>query len=272
MTRTLTTTAALAAVALSVGFLHSTAHAAVTVPTVATYDPIANTNQVDRNANGNALVDLGDNSVAGFTTDVAAAFATDDGGVINFDSTTANNITGPINATYGVSQSKTLAIGVSTTGGPTFNFQTSANISQISGNNFFLASTSTNPNSITFTFGTITGGDTGEFVTRAGFTVLGRISGNSTNVSATATFSDSTTATLGPVAFTSDSTAATQDTFYGFSAPTGESISSITITNSGSADTRRGIDDFGFITAIPEPASLALLGLGGLGLLARRRR
>ena len=257
----------------------SFAQAAVSIDTVGTYDGSSTpSNTVDAN--------VGSSDVDTFTDDVLAAFNTDTGGVINFDglNTTADpngglENTGPINATFGASQSKTLEIGVETgAANDQFNFQSSSNVSQISGTDFFFNQSNVAGNNFTtFSFDGITGGDAGEVVNNIGFTVLGRSSGDSTNVSATATFSDLSTATLGPVTYPAGDGFASRDSFFEFTAPTGASISSVTITYGNNpdtgtnGDTRRGIDDFGFIT-IPEPASLALLGMGGLMLLPRRSR
>lgn len=247
--------------------------AAVSVPTVGIYDEGTNSNQVDRNANGNLITATGPNDVLGFTQSMTTAFDTDFGGLIDFETSVTNNQSGPISATFGTSQSKTLSIGVSASPSILFNFQSSGNVSNISGSNFFFNSVDDGTDFTRFTFGAITNGAFIEAVTSVGFTVLGRSSGVSTTVAATATFSDLSTAVLGPVSFTSDGTFATQDTFYGFSAPAGQSIDNVLIQYIGSGDVRRGIDDFGFTTtAVPEPGSFAMLIVGGLSLLVMRRR
>jgi hypothetical protein len=59
----------------------------------------------------------------------------------------------------------------------------------------------------------------------------------------------------------------------GATATSSSAISSIVISMArGAGSTQTGFDDLGFTQAVPEPASIALLSLGGLTLLARRRR
>lgn len=69
--------------------------------------------------------------------------------------------------------------------------------------------------------------------------------------------------------FTVGSNGATGNSFFGFTSSIAD-ITRVTITQSGSSN-YRGIDDIAFSYAVPEPGSLALLGLGTL-LVARRRR
>jgi len=65
--------------------------------------------------------------------------------------------------------------------------------------------------------------------------------------------------------------------FYSIAAPTGETITGFTATADPTPDfagNRMAIDDLSFILAnpVPEPATLGLLAMGAVGLLARRRR
>jgi hypothetical protein len=230
----------------------SAVSAAVMVSTTGVYDELTTVNSVDRNA--------GSITAAQFTADVAAAFAADLGGVIDFDDAGfENNNTGPITADYGLTDSSTISITIPNT----FNSQSSSTISQISGSDYFLNSSATD---LTTTFGF-----DGQGVTQLGFTVLGRSSGVDSTVTAVATYSDLSMSSTLSADFTSDSTFATQDTFYGFAAPAGLTIDSVVINYTGTGDTRRGLDDLGFITVIPEPTS-ALAAAAGLGGLLLRRR
>ncbi|HEV7300639.1 MAG TPA: PEP-CTERM sorting domain-containing protein [Tepidisphaeraceae bacterium] len=64
-----------------------------------------------------------------------------------------------------------------------------------------------------------------------------------------------------------------RDVYFGFETPDGQhDIATVAITLSGGVISA-GIDDIGFATvaAVPEPATAALLTMGGLVLLARRR-
>ncbi len=241
------------------------ADAATNITTVGVYDGSSSpTNSVDRAA--------GSSDVSSFTTDVLAAFNAGNGGVINFDSSIGANKSGNINAQFAAA-AKTLAIGVDDLKDNLYNFQTSSNLSPISGEYSFFASES-ETTKITFDFGSITGGAVNEAVTQVGFTVIGRQTGVATTVSAVATLSDASTISLAGVAFTSDATFALQDTFYSFAASSGLSIDSVTINFVGSGDQRRGIDDLGFITAvIPEANTYAMIaGLLGLTYVMLRRR
>ena len=62
------------------------------------------------------------------------------------------------------------------------------------------------------------------------------------------------------------------DTWFGFEAPTTETITSVVITKQGLNSNWAAVDDVTYIVAVPEPSSSALLGLGGLALILRRRK
>ena len=95
-----------------------------------------------------------------------------------------------------------------------------------------------------------------------------------------ATFSDTSTASLNSddieAFLVGNPTPAngTYDKWYGFQAPTGETITSIQITEADPSGNWAAIDDAAFVLAnpVPEPSSSALLGLGAIGLVLRRRR
>ena len=60
------------------------------------------------------------------------------------------------------------------------------------------------------------------------------------------------------------------DTFFGYQAPTGQSIKEIAI----SATNNLATDDWAFIvspSAIPEPSSFVVLGMFGMAAIMRRR-
>jgi len=238
--------------------------AVVVLNTVGVYDSTNNANAVDRVAAGSI-------SLTTFTTDVATAFSNNLGGVIDFNTGSINTQTG-IDAKYGTGLGKTLSISTSSN----YNIQTSNNIRAISDTqsitgHFLLDSTATQFS--TFTVGSITNGSVGEVVTQFGFTILARNGGGTPTIVVTATFSNATTASAS-AAFTVTSTipSTTEDSFYGFTAPAGKSISSVQVNYGAAGDLRRGIDDIAFVTSvIPEPSTF-LMGLGGVSLLFIFRR
>jgi len=246
----------------SFGLASLTSHAAPLVfNTVADYDSTTNANVVDRTAIGNLPT---------FKTDLLTAFSNNLGGVINFDNTgTFNSQTEGISAKYGTGLGKTLSITTSAT----FNIQFSNNIRAISGNEnsgtgLFLLDPTAGNQFYTITLGPLTGGLPGEVVTSVGFTILARNGGGAPTISATATYNDSTTSVASaPFTVTSTIPSMTEDTFFGFTAPAGKSIASITLNyGAGGVDLRRGIDDFAFITTAPASGSAFDTWATGKGL------
>jgi hypothetical protein len=115
----------------------------------------------------------------------------------------------------------------------------------------------------------------GEPIGQFGFVALSR-DGYSQTVVATAAFSGGGSAQLTDEVAEG---AGIDNTLFVFSAPSGEAITSISLSNGtiGDPDINEGegdvlaVDDLGFIV-VPEPATMSLLGLGGLVALRRRRR
>lgn len=242
-----------------------TSHAALSMNAGGVYDSPDNPNTIDRYAPGTSL--SGYNT---FKSAVSTAFTAGNGGVGSFDTGIIGSQSG-ININYGTG--KTLNISTSVL----VNSQVSDNIVGISGIN---PSGNKSPNGgflfqsvagqiASYGLGSITGGAPGEYVSQLGFTVLSRNGGGSPTMTATAYFSDGTSATS-TVSF--NNTLSEQDTFFHFAAPEGEAITSLDIDWGDSGDLRRGIDDLAFITAVPEPSALALGALGLLPLLRRRRK
>lgn len=112
---------------------------------------------------------------------------------------------------------------------------------------------------------TVNGGDPGIGLTHFAATLIHRRDNQSWTV--TANFSGGGSLTFSPVAFTSDDSAGTHDTFFGLVAPEGQTIDSVFFDGNGYT----WIDDVAFITNIPEPTTAGLGFLGAVLLLRRRR-
>ena len=252
--------AIIAALALAISIAASARSHAVVVTTDGIYDPPSG-NNVDSSAT------ISPNDVATFTTLVAAANTAGFGGVIHFD-LMVNTSGNTLEASY-ASAAKTLNISTA----PGFNIQTITSATTLSGMGMVLPVTdSATDDNATITFGSITNGLALEAVTQVGFTILSRAAtGYPQDITVTAFYSNGTstviTSNIGNVA-------AADDTFYGFTAPTGFAITSILFNPANDTlDARPVIDDFGFITSVvPEP-STALLGCSAMLMaLVRRRR
>ncbi|HYE21040.1 MAG TPA: PEP-CTERM sorting domain-containing protein [Tepidisphaeraceae bacterium] len=257
----------LAAVAAAV-LAGSASAAPVAYTVVRQYDDTTATNAVATNSSGNALSSTAANDVAGFTGLVATAFDNGAGGVVNFETASNDNPDG-FTAAYGTG--KVLAVASSTN----VNHTTLSTLTVISGTQGLIPTASATT-AWRLSFGGITGGDPGEAVVQAGFTLLSRDA--KTQVARVEWFIDGDTTTA---AFTDDETITQpksfDDTFFGYTAPAGSAITSVRIsfdtTGLVASDDRLGIDDLGFITApVPEPATVSLLALGAMPLLGRRRR
>ena len=296
MKTALSKTASLA-LAAACGISLLAASASANVVTTGTYDEnVVRANTVDASATFASATGVGSAAnvldVATFTTSVAAANAAGFGGVVGFDAATdtvdggsAAGFSG-FTANYGT---KTLSIGQ---GDPATNGYFALSQTSNTGSRESISGSADGPQgqlryenptgnppgrNYTFTLGAITGGVTNEAVVSFGATFLGKPIPDGFLLPATATFSDGSTVVSN--GFPDDNSADNSmgDVFYGFVAPAGTSILSVSIPYGSlinNAGEFPGLDDVGFVTAVvpvPEPASLGLLGLGGLALLRRRR-
>ena len=232
------------------------------------YDsPTTNANQIDSAAtsdlNANQL------SLTTFTALVESAFLTKTGGVVTFDNETPG-AQGNINfeSSPGVKQFSNLKFGDGTvlaqirrtvSGTNVVNDLGAADRTPISGSQSFGGS-----NNYGFEF------KPSEGLQTVGLTIISRSGQTGGTITITATFAD--TDGLNPVNIAvSDALASangTDDTFFGFVAPNGKSLAGLQIVTP--YFTR--VDDLAFTTVVPEPASLALLGVGALALVTRRRK
>jgi len=169
---------------------------------------------------------------------------------------------------YGISQAKTITLTETnpstpmfvSSGGPTHD------ASSISLSNYL---DNVNGFSYAFSFSNLTGGSPGETgVFELGFTALSASDPNTGvpinfgTVTAIANFSNGGSVTE---TATINSVKGAGDTFFGFIAPAGSTISSFSLSSSGVGTGSPDIDDIAFVTnaAVPEPSTWALLLVGG---------
>lgn len=260
---------------IAIAFLPQTVPAAPPITTTATgvYDETTTqTNNVDFNATGNtATASTGNgatySTIGTFNPAVAAAFAAGFGGVAAFDDLSTLTSSSSMNVFYnGTGKLFTMSFSNNYTVSTGTVAEDSSPVSALN----YLEPNAigfSSPQTLTISFGPITGGVLGENFSQLGITLLSANSGsggpaaNFGAITVMATFSDNSTASA--VRTISEGKGA-GDTFYGFAAPLGLTIKSLTISSAGGIGVP-DIDDIGFITtptAVPEPASYALIFLG----------
>ncbi len=205
--------------------------------------------------NGHTLVqatstaNAGQTDQATFATAVSSAFSNNAGGVVSFDASGDALTSAPaIVATYAAG-AKSLSIGL--TSGSALDVSPLAPPSGTAGvtNCLTAPDSGTSLGDITFTMGSITGGQVGEKVTSFAFTYLTETVLNGLTVTVTANFSDQTTSTV-TRSVNRNTTSPVYDTFYGFVAPSGTSIVSVSVTSNTTRGDTSHIDDVGFITSV----------------------
>ncbi|MSU57254.1 MAG: PEP-CTERM sorting domain-containing protein [Pedosphaera sp.] len=250
---------------------------AAAVTTTGIYDhPSNNTNQVDQDAHffsgtggANAANVI---SVGAFTPQMLAAFNSDLGGVFTFDNVAVNANVTTVSLSYGTVQSKSLTLGQGSPG--TLTSVNTIFSEPISSDQVGVKNISAFTPDFTFVFSSFANNfgapDLG--VTEFGFTFLSQGISSPVNyglLKATASFSGGGTVTAAAVVNT---TRTNGDTFYGFSAPAGQTITQVTMPVGVTGDAF--IDDVGFTTqaATPEPTTVALVAVGAIGFFVSRRR
>lgn len=210
-------------------------------------------------------------TIGPFNAVLAAAFAANAGGVWNFDTQPTGNLAEANVLSYGVSQSKTITLTQTNPSTPMFvsSGGPAHDATSISLSNYL---DNINGFSYAFSFSNLTGGSPGETgVAQLGFTALSASDPNSNLpinfgiVTAIANFSGGGSVTE---TATIDSVKGAGDTFFGFIAPSGQTITSFSIASSASGTGSPDFDDIAFVTnAVPEPSTYLLM-IAGAGVLA----
>lgn len=209
--------------------------------TVGEYDEPTQTNTVDFVATGSTL------NFAQFKEDVAAAFANNYGGVNQCYAIGGN--AGPYSFSFGINHTKQLNM-IGATNNQIGITASSSLIQSISG----IALWESGPQ-MTFFLQDVGASIAGESVIKFGLTILSTTLFSMGEVTGTATFSGGSKVSASRVI---SEAAGHGDTFFGFVAPSGESIASVTFTNS--AGRSMFIDDIGFITASVVPLTIRKTG------------
>jgi hypothetical protein len=224
--------------------------AAVTYTGVGIYDesatviaPNETSNQVDTNAA--AGTGVGTNvSVAQFTVDVLNAYNNNVGGVCDFEGPTiTNDLDTSFNVTYGAAQAKMLTVNLTTASGgtPANAFETGQQNTSlpVSGIQYYGLST-----------GSAYGLTFSKPLVAIGITALSRTANRTVN-SVTITLDDATTYIFGsePITASVAGVNGPDDTFFGYAAPAGRTITRIAVVPNNSMRW----DELGFITAPDAP-------------------
>lgn len=196
---------------------------------------------------GTSVANANQTNSATFSSNVAAAFSANMGGVVNFDAAGGGLGSGPaLIANYG--GGKSLNVGLNA--GCALDISPLAPPSGPTGSVNCLAAPNADPNlgDLIFTMGSVTGGAANEKVTAFAFTYLTQTALNGISITVTATFSDNSTSVVTRTV-NRDTNNPTLDTFFAFVAPGGKSIKSVALVSSTNRGGTTRVDDVGFITA-----------------------
>lgn len=233
------------------------------IPFIATgiYDETGNANAVDAVAGlGNVTTTpAAATALNNYKALFLSAYNSNKGGVINFDSAAGDSSTyDQMTVTYGAGNLNSLTINQN--GGGAYYFENNAVFGGagggISGSRYLRSGSQAVHG---FSFATP--------LSDVGFTVIDRTAGNGDRaVTATATYLFG-----GSQVITATITAGGDDTFFGFTAPAGNPITSLVL--SAGTENYFAIDDLAFVVSdIPEPSAVSLGALAAAGFLVRRRR
>lgn len=253
----------------------------------------------DENAVATNTVDNSDTTytVGQMQSDITAGFASGNSGVINFDTVGTPQNETQLVANFGAGKSLTVTRSIGGDGGNNYDFVNkgptlgSTDRSAISG----FTSPTTNVTTygaidndgtdLDFNFGSFVGFNTDEVIKSVGVTILSTEirNGDTRTGFAFVVYNDNSQSAseLFNAANSPTGTARSNDSFVGFTAPVGLGIKQFVIRWDRNQPPINdsdftSLDDLAFVTGpigeVPEPATASLLGLLGLGLIARRRR
>jgi hypothetical protein len=211
------------------------------------------TNVLDTNSHtlvqGTSTANVGQTDQATFASNVASAYANNAGGVVSFDVSGDALTTAPAIVANYAGGAKSLSIGLTT--GCFVDVSPLAPPSGTAGVNNCLSApdSGTSLGDVSFTMGNIVGGQANEKVTSFAFTYLTEAVLNGLTVTVTATFSDQSTSTVTRTV-NRNTSSPIYDTFFGFVAPSGTSIVSVSLTSNTTRGDTTHIDDVGFITSV----------------------
>ncbi len=217
------------------------------------YDPTGDgSNNIDTEAATNDI------TLTDFRTLVNSAYDNDLGGVVNFDELNDPELNGFV-AAYGTGGTEMLSVSPGSNNAYGSGSTTGWNVRDSSGSNGAISDPKVLRGGWIWDFDFDTG------LTAVAITFVERNNSNP-NVVATIELQDGTRTEK-------FNATASDDTFFAYTASAGNPIVSLELdtSNGDSPGEYHEVDELGFVV-VPEPATLALLGVGGAAVLVRRRR